>query len=290
VRYWWINHGQAVHHDIAGGYLWLPEQKRRRVRDLYCPPAHGAAPGDAILSCAGGRIGHVGRVAGRGLAERGAGGEGWWLPVDWTRLRRPVAAGAWTATAPGAGLAAIPEALFHDILRESGAADWSAPPPEAPDPDGAAARADRLAASRLAYGAALDASVREQLIRARRGQGLFRFRVFRIESACRLTGIDNPHLLIASHIRPWRLCETTHERLDGANGLLLTPHVDRLFDRGLIGFSAAGDVLRSPRLPADDLRRLGLEEACRRNVGAFSPQQQAYLAWHRAEVFDRGAA
>ena len=131
--------------------------------------------------------------------------------------------------------------------------------------------------------------MRDQLIRARRGQGLFRFRVFQLETACRLTGIARPDLLIASHIKPWRLCETTHERLDGANGLLLTPHVDRLFDRGLIGFSDEGEVLRSPALADGDLRRLGLEAACRANVGAFSERQRVYLAWHRNTVFERRA-
>ena len=139
------------------------------------------------------------------------------------------------------------------------------------------------------YDAALTASVRDRQVKARRGQRLFRFRVFQIETACRLTGIANPDLLIASHIKPWRLCETTHERLDGANGLLLTPHVDRLFDRGLISFSDAGEVLRSAGLARDDLSRLGLDLACRRNVGPFSPQQQAYLGYHREVVFDRSA-
>jgi hypothetical protein len=30
----------------------------------------------------------------------------------------------------------------------------------------------------------------------------------------------NHTLLIASHIKPWRLCKSAEERLDGANGLL----------------------------------------------------------------------
>jgi hypothetical protein len=48
--------------------------------------------------------------------------------------------------------------------------------------------------------------------------------------------------------KPWRVCATATERLDGANGLLLAPHVDRLFDRGLIAFEASGRVLVSSRL------------------------------------------
>jgi hypothetical protein len=65
--------------------------------------------------------------------------------------------------------------------------------------------------------------------------------------------VTNPWLLIASHIKPWRSCETATERLDGANGLMLTPDVDRLFDRGMISFSDDGAVLVSPALPAEDL-------------------------------------
>jgi hypothetical protein len=44
-----------------------------------------------------------------------------------------------------------------------------------------------------------------------------------------------------------------------------------------------------PALAADDLARLGLGEACARNVGAFSERQRRYLEWHREVVFDRSA-
>lgn len=227
------------------------------------------------MSCAGGLIGHAGLAAEHALGEPGREGAGWWLPVDWTRLPRAVA-----TEPPRRGLAELSEDRCQAILAEGGLDDWPPAPSEA--------TASQVEASRLDYDAALAASVRDQQIRARRGQSLFRFRVFQIERACRLTGVTNPDLLIASHIKPWRLCATTHERLDGANGLLLTPHVDRLFDRGLLGFADDGTVLRSPALPAGDLERLGLARACARNVGAFSERQRAYLAVHRAIVFDDG--
>jgi hypothetical protein len=70
---------------------------------------------------------------------------------------------------------------------------------------------------------------KEQLVLARRGQGIFRKRLERVEKRCRLTGVDNPRSLIASHIKPWRSSSDT-EKLDGYNGLLLAPHVDKLFD------------------------------------------------------------
>jgi putative restriction endonuclease len=279
VRYWLTRHGSDYLHEIAGGYIWIPKKRPGGRRSEYVEARLSVAAGDGILSCAGGRIGHVGRAAEQALGEPGREGDGWWLPVDWTPLPVPVAPGL----LPPARLAEIPAALFQDILSEGELPGWPLLDAGAPSPD----PASHVAASRLDYDAALTASVRDRQVKARRGQSLFRFRVFQIERACRLTGIANPDLLIASHIKPWRLCETTHERLDGANGLLLTPHVDRLFDRGLISFSDDGEVLRSAGLAVDDLARLGLDQACRRNVGAFSEQQQVYLDHHREAVFER---
>lgn len=270
-----ICHGRDGGHEIAGGYIWLPNKKSTRYSGLVL----SIAAGDRIFSCAGGPIGHVGRVAEPALGEPGRQGDGWWLPVDWTPLPAAV-----VSALPPAPLAEISADRFHDILSEAGLDGWPRATADRPDPAG------HVAASRLDYDGALAASVRDQLVRARRGQGLFRFRVFQLEGACRLTGIARPDLLIASHIKPWRLCETTHERLDGANGLLLTPHVDRLFDRGLISFSDEGEVLRSPALADGDLRRLGLDAACRGNVGAFSERQRLYLDYHRSTVFERRAA
>jgi hypothetical protein len=42
--------------------------------------------------------------------------------------------------------------------------------------------------------------------------------------------------IIANHCKPCRDCDTNEERLNGENGLLLTPSIDHLFDRGFIGF------------------------------------------------------
>lgn len=45
---------------------------------------------------------------------------------------------------------------------------------------------------------------RMALIRARNGQGLFKERVSKIESRCRIMGVENPVPLVASHCKPWR--------------------------------------------------------------------------------------
>ena len=80
------------------------------------------------------------------------------------------------------------------------------------------------------------------------------------------------------------------------NGLLLTPDADHLFDRGFISFKDDGEVMVSPRVNRDDLRRLGFEQLSWQRfgvaeapaawgTGAFEPLQRGYLAHHRADVF-----
>lgn len=128
----------------------------------------------------------------------------------------------------------------------------------------------------------LSKTVRQQLVDARLGQGLFKRNVARIERGCRATDVTDGSHLRASHIKPWRH-STNRERLDGNNGLLLAPHVDHLFDRGLITFDRRGRVLISPRLRLDVLTAWGLRR--KRSVGAFSKGQQRYLEYHRTKVF-----
>lgn len=92
--------------------------------------------------------------------------------------------------------------------------------------------------------------------------------------------------LRASHCKPWRDA-TNEERLDGENGLLLTPNADHLFDRGFIGFEDNGDVLISPVAHAESLGRMGLDSSRPLNVGPFAAGQRRYLEFHRENVLLR---
>ncbi|WP_343226771.1 HNH endonuclease [Rhizobium rosettiformans] len=131
----------------------------------------------------------------------------------------------------------------------------------------------------------LDETVREQLVRARRGQGLFRKRVLDFEPVCRITGLATPNLLIASHIKPWRACGTAAERLDGANGLMLAPHADFLFDRGLLGFESDGKPIFSSQLTDTDADKLGMHVVQRPPLRPLHNDSQSYLIHHRMNVF-----
>lgn len=124
---------------------------------------------------------------------------------------------------------------------------------------------------------------REAVVMARRGQGLFKQRVMDLERACRVTGVTKEEHLRASHCKPWRDA-TNEERLDGENGLLLTPTVDHLFDRGFIGFESNGDLIISPVAHLESLTRMGLSPDRKQNVGRFSLGQRSYLEYHRDSV------
>ena len=66
-------------------------------------------------------------------------------------------------------------------------------------------------------------------IKTRIGQSFFRKSLLDDLKVCPFTNINNPKLLIASHIKPWA-------RSNNKNGFLFTPTYDLLFDKGYISF------------------------------------------------------
>ena len=130
---------------------------------------------------------------------------------------------------------------------------------------------------------AIRATEKLALVLARRGQGQFRDNVRAVERACRITKVERMEHLVASHVRPWR-DSNNEQRLDGENGLLLTPTVDHLFDKGFISFEDAGQLIVSPVADPVSLKRMGIDHERRVNVGAFSEGQRRYLDFHRENV------
>jgi hypothetical protein len=123
---------------------------------------------------------------------------------------------------------------------------------------------------------------KENLVKSRRGQGIFKTNVKMIERECRVTKLRDKDFLIASHIKPWKDSNDA-EKIDGNNGLLLSPHIDKLFDSGLISFADNGDLLVSSKLNMDVLKIWGIEEHL--NAGSFSAEQVVYLKFHRENRF-----
>jgi hypothetical protein len=120
------------------------------------------------------------------------------------------------------------------------------------------------------------------LLLNRVGQGKFRSDLLAQRKCCYITGLADPRFLRASHIKPWRDCNGS-DRLDWRNGLLLTPNLDLLFDRGLISFADDGTLLVSSTLPADVQERFGLKAGFKGT--ALCARSQAFMAEHRATCF-----
>jgi hypothetical protein len=108
------------------------------------------------------------------------------------------------------------------------------------------------------------------------------------EHVCRITGVNREEHLRASHCKPWRDA-SNEERLDGENGLLLTPSIDHLFDRGFIAFEDDGQVIVSPVAHAESLHRMGIRPASPPKTGNFSIGQRRFLAYHRENVLLRSS-
>lgn len=125
---------------------------------------------------------------------------------------------------------------------------------------------------------------KEMLIQARRGQGRFRAAVLQRNGFCPFTGIDDPHLLIASHIKPWKM-SSNDEKLDPNNGFALTPTYDRLFDKGYISFCDDKTLLISSKLESKYQNSLNLKATQQITDLKISDKCREYLKYHREYVF-----
>lgn len=137
----------------------------------------------------------------------------------------------------------------------------------------------------LQAAAASDPTVREALVKQRRGQDKYREALEKLWSGrCPITGINHPAFLVASHAKPWADSNPT-ERLDPFNGILLAVHIDRLFDGGWISFTDVGQILLSPQLPSYVATSLLGQDCQERNIPQFTSRHYPYLAWHRDKVY-----
>ena len=135
---------------------------------------------------------------------------------------------------------------------------------------------------------------RQGLVTSRVGQGLYRKRVIhRWEYQCAVTGFDKLNLLIASHIVPWKE-STNEERVDPANGILLSPVYDALFDRHFISFDPSGKIILSDKIESAAYARIGVSGSEKLRSTEISTdlkgmvstleRQEEYLNRHRVEL------
>ena len=137
-------------------------------------------------------------------------------------------------------------------------------------------------------------STTQALVNQRVGQDFFRRAVLaNYEETCCITGIADPRLLTASHIKPWG--KDTDNRHNPANGLLLSATLDRAFDRGLITVDRNRRVHISRQLRESRSREtrdyfVQFEHVALRPAIRFDPDP-ALLEWHKDHFYiDRNAA
>lgn len=99
---------------------------------------------------------------------------------------------------------------------------------------------------------------------------------------CPFTNIQDERLLVASHIKPFASCTQT-QKYDVANGLLLSPLYDKLFDRGFISFDQQGNLKKTIWLSSSEWEKINLD---------YNPvdlrltdERKAYLQFHETHVF-----
>lgn len=92
-----------------------------------------------------------------------------------------------------------------------------------------------------------EGKIRESLVKSRVNQSFFRSMILAAyNNTCCITGINQPDLLIAGHIRPWGLDEKN--RLNPRNGIALNALHDRAFELGYITITTDYRVRVSPIL------------------------------------------
>lgn len=320
MRYWWVNQNQTYRHEVGGGYLWSPKRKANQAQNPFYDFMREVAPGDVIFSFANTRIGAVGIARSHAyeapkpleFGQAGAYWEmiGWRLDVTFTELQHSIRPADHMQTlaphlphkyAPlrpnGAGLQSVYltglsehfAAALIDLLGAQARDLVLARRPTTAEGNASAVGLvewEEHELMRLQADTTVPETDRKAIVLARRGQGLFKRRVMQIESACRLTRVDQEEHLRASHCKPWRDA-SNEERLDGENGLLLTPTIDHLFDRGFISFANDGLVIVSPVAHRESLLKMGIDPAAPPNVGSFSSGQRLYLGYHRENVLLR---
>jgi hypothetical protein len=124
-----------------------------------------------------------------------------------------------------------------------------------------------------------DSTERKGLVTSRVGQGAYRKSVMhRWEYQCAVTDFNDPRILIASHIVPWRDA-SDEQRLDVDNGILLSPTYDALFDKHLISFEDTGKIILSDQIERSAFELIGVTG--KESIRDLSDGNKLYLDQHR---------
>jgi putative restriction endonuclease len=309
MKYWWVNHKQTFKQENSQGYLWSPKKESSGAKSQFYDNMRLARSGDLVVSYADGRMRAIGRIDGEAVTAPkplsfGSIGSywdshGWLLPVAWRSVQLEIKpadhveqlASLYPAkyspinSKNGFGnqkayLAEISKDLFEKISELSQGV--SIKEVSAFDVGSIVAIAEEEEIKRLYEDLQLSDTERMNVVAARWGQGIFRSALLELDKICAVTGVSDRRLLRASHIKPWRFCNTASDRLSPENGLLLTPTFDHLFDKGLMTFEKDGRALFSSVLSHDDIQRLAIDL---KSAAYPLTRHESYMTYHRQEIF-----
>ena len=305
MKFWWVNQGKTYKYEVTNGFLWSPKVDSNGAFNYSYQTMTLVEPGDLVFSYSNSNIMAVGLVQKKAYVgvKPNFGNEGtnwnkigWHVEVEFNELLNPLSPKSFfdeierylpnkysPILKSGKGnqkvyLVDIQEEIAQIILTKAKLTMGELILTLSPVSSGVENYEFELEIA--ARGCKGDV-VAEQLIMARRGQGIFRHNVRSIERFCRFTKITDPRYLRASHIKPWAESDDS-EKIDGNNGLFLAPHIDLLFDSGFISFEGNGEVILSPWLNLDVYGRWQLAET--KNVGKFNDKQKHYLEFHQKNV------
>jgi len=320
MNFWWVNHKQTFRQEFYGKYIWSPKRKRNDQINPFYETMREVTPGDIVFSFADGAIqgfglarthcytsprpdefGHIGQAWNE---------VGWRVDIGFQKFADPIRPtqhiqaigptlperyspirpdghgnqGVYLAEVPRPMALVVAQLASPELLGIIQGIQFSETA-EVPLPElRGIVEWEERECRRISEDDQLRDTEKQALIKARRGQGLFRQNVAHVEQFCRVTRVDRPEHLIASHIKPWRESDN-RERLFEGNGLLLTPTIDHLFDRGFISFENNGQLLISPVAHEDSMKKMGIMTDRVINVGGFAEPQREFLQFHRANVF-----
>ena len=310
-KYWWVNQNQTAKYQITGGYMWSPKINTNGGRNRFYDYMTEVEPGDVIFSFANTKISFIGIATGKAYSSSKPNefddnnpwrDDGWLVPVEYYELESPIRPkshidiirpylpnkysplqkngngnqGVYLTEVP-TNMADRLSSLFNkqveEIIKQHDNEVTTYPE---------VSNIDTEAIQEIRRRKDIQETEKLRLVKSRNGQGLFKDRLREVEEGCRLTGLTDIKYLIASHIKPWTK-SNDFEKLDGNNGLLLSPHVDKLFDNGYISFEDNGSMIISTQLNTNVLELWSIDKD--RGVGSFNDEQKDYLQYHRNNVF-----
>jgi len=307
MKYWWVNQNQTYKTEVSGGFLWSPKVRKDGAKNQFYINMTLVSPGDVVFSFSNTLIKAVGIATGIaqstpkpdfGQAGTNWADQGWLVPVEFKEFENPIRPkdniekiqeylpkkysplqkngnglqSVYLASIPATLAQALIDIIGSDYQKNISNISLET---EKIDLD------DKKSLASIEGRTDINSTTKEQLIQSRRGQGIFKSNLRLNEIKCRVTGVTELCHLRASHIKPWRDC-SDEDKLNGCNGLLLSPHVDHLFDQGYISFENNGELLISKRLSFTTLKAWGITSDL--NVGNFNDKQAEFLEYHRKNI------